>query len=1099
MSDEIDLFGMELEKYKEKYETVIAKAEDKDFVDELFESSDGTPVKNWSIDDINKLITDVDNLPDVEQAGEDFEFDRYGEYSEPKQPVFSETQVQEKEEPATETYDKSAVYFSKEYEQDLASRTSVVDEIPTDFEDISSVSENYTEPEDDYNEEETLIINTENSEEVVEEEFSSKEPAEEKNDDVVLATDVFAEEPEKHEIFAPLEIIEDEINYDNSADFFDEVPDGDFTYVEGNINQARADGEFREIDENFIDDEFENNEVVYDGTFDRGDYLKIKDIFRNSKILSKRRAERAEVRESAMETVKEKYGEAIFEAKKKEEDFNAILRRQRVVEKEKQEQIIQENLTREKRFDLEKQEYVVSAEPETREITIQEDEEPDDTIFADSLSAFEELAKDSSTIDEEDTRIFEEAKEPQPVRNIYVSPGYRRNDDQLKFEGFPEDEEFLPEEVNDDEVKENLRRAREEKKNLFRMTNLPSDYDDLDPNYFSPEKGKYDEEEHLVLSDENDPNSFFTMFKKSFVQEKNKKFTEYVTSNEKPQIFKELKDRRRRSVFGMIAMSMLCIVFIAVQLILSAVKAITPEVNTIVLASLSIVCVLVSFVFGSSVTQPGLKGLFKGKFTVDAATTSLLFALLATSVSMFFAIEDDPGRYPIYTVAVMVCFIITCYGRASETSRVINALKTTTTKRKDDLFTIQSIDDPATAQNIGRVFAGSNPDLKYSCKTLFPTGFIFNSFSSNPADKFAKLFFPVFAVLSFIVAVATGVVVKSVTSAFVTFMACLLVSFPITVLPTLNVSLKSLNKKLEKRKACITGYNAAANIDKTNAIIVDATDLFDVSRCNFHGMKDYGTVRVDDIILYAAAMVTNSRGPLAHVFDKAILGDKKELLPEVEDLYYEERLGLSGWIRGEKVFIGNRNLLINHNMEAPPKGPEMACLKEGKKVLYIAIDGKVAAMLVVEYAKSEETRKHIEKLHKNGITIVVATNDCNIDEEFLSLEYNLPRESFKVIGDFEGGLLDDYIHRLRETAPAKLIHNGTPPSLFETLASAISLSGSIKLTLIMQTVVMLLGLIFVAIFALSGRLSVVSTLIVVLIQVVSSLLITLVSTIRAKI
>ena len=33
-----------------------------------------------------------------------------------------------------------------------------------------------------------------------------------------------------------------------------------------------------------------------------------KDIFKNSQILSKRKVERAEVRENAMETVKEKYG-----------------------------------------------------------------------------------------------------------------------------------------------------------------------------------------------------------------------------------------------------------------------------------------------------------------------------------------------------------------------------------------------------------------------------------------------------------------------------------------------------------------------------------------------------------------------------------------------------------------------------------------------------------------------------------------------------------------------------------------------------------------------------------------------------------------------
>lgn len=1049
MSDELDLFGLEIEKYKEKYDSVAAKTEDKDFVDELFESSDGTPIKNWSIEDINQLITDVDSIPDVEQAGEDFEYDKYVEYKEPEMPDFSEpvqTELTEiiKQEKIAETYDESAVYFSKEYEQDLVNKATETEEIPTVFEDISSKSEDYKE----------------DFEEITEE----------------------AEVRENEE----------------SMDFFEQVPDGDFSVIEGSVNEARADGEFREIDENYEDDFYEENEVVYDGTFDRGDYLQIKDIFKNSKFLSKRRLERAEVKENAMESIKEKYGEAIFEAKKKEEDFNDILRRQSIVEKEKREKE-EASISGERRFDLDSQEYIVKSEPETKELLIQEDEDFDDTIFLKDFSAFEEVAKGGEFFPEEnDTRIFEETREINTETNAYSSPVYTRNDDQMRFEGFPEEDEYMPEEVNAEDVKENLRKAREEKKNLFKMTSLPSDYDDIDPNYFSPEKGKYDEEECLVLSDENDPNSFFTMFKKSFVQEKNKKMTEYVSSNEKPQIFKELNDRRRRSIFGLIAMSALSIIFIAVQLLVNIIKEEGNAVTTALLAGVSIICVLMSFVFGSSVTQPGLKNMFKGRFTFDASTTLLLIALCISSVPVFFDLENSAGIYPVYTLPVLVCVVINCLGRAVESGRVISALKILTGKRKDDIYTIQTIGDPATAQNIGRVFAGSNPDLRYSCKTVFPTGFIANSFLANPADKFSKLLYPAFAALAVIVAVVSGIVNKNVVASFSTLMACLVVSLPVSVLLTLNVSLSSLNKKLERKKSCVTGYTSATSIDKANAIIVDATDLFDMSRCNFHGMKDYGTVRVDDIILYAAAMLTNSRGPLSHVFDKAIIGDKKELLPEVEDLYYEERLGLSGWIRGEKVFIGNRNLLINHNMEAPPKGAEVACLKEGKKVLYIAIDGKVAAMLVVEYAKDEETRKYLERLNKRGITVVVATNDCNIDEEFLSLSYNLPRESFKVVGDFEGGLLDDYIHRLTPTAPAKLIHSGTPSSLFETFSSAFSYSSSIKLTLIMQAVVMLLGFIFVSVMAIMGKFNIISSLVILLIQVISSLIITIVSSIRAK-
>lgn len=71
-----DFFDEDIEKYQKKYGSYSDDANDSDFVDELFESSDGTPITDWSMDDINKLINEVDNLPDIEEAGEDFNFDR---------------------------------------------------------------------------------------------------------------------------------------------------------------------------------------------------------------------------------------------------------------------------------------------------------------------------------------------------------------------------------------------------------------------------------------------------------------------------------------------------------------------------------------------------------------------------------------------------------------------------------------------------------------------------------------------------------------------------------------------------------------------------------------------------------------------------------------------------------------------------------------------------------------------------------------------------------------------------------------------------------------------------------------------------------------
>lgn len=1044
MADEtegLDFFDSDIEEYTKKYGAGSSDSEDDSFIDGLFEDADGSPVTDWSMDDVHRLIAQTEELEDVEEAGDDFDFDKYEKYTEPEQPSFGES---EEDEDSEAVFDESAVYFSKEYADGLAEKKEDEKKAPVVFEDVSSFSEDKEEDDE-----------------------------------------------------------EDSFFFEDSSD--------DLSAVEGNVNRARADGEFREIDESLDENGFESSDgdVVYDGTFDRGDYLKIKDIFKSSKILSKRRAARAEVRESAYESVKEQYGEAIFDAKKRESDFNAILRRQKSAEREeerkKEEEKKKEAAERTRRFDVDSENYVTSKKPHEEPLAIQEDEELDDTIFLSDLSHFEEVARDSKSRDGDDlsgTQVFggESSEKSQNTRDIFISPRERRQSDgQMAFEGFETGDDSLePERVSEDDVQESLRRTREEKKSRFRMTNLPDDYDDTDPNYFSPEKGKYDEEEYIVLSDENNPSSPMTAFKKSFIQEKNKKPTEYTSSNEKPQVFKELADKRRRSVFGLIAMALLTLVFLAVTLVTNVFEALPVDAAAATTAALSIAVLLATFVFGSSVTQSGIESIRKKIFTFDSAVTCLVLAGILASALTFFDLSGMGETFSVYTAAITFTIIVCCFGRAVESARATNALKTATVKRKDNLYTIQSIDDERTAQNIGRILAGERPDLKYSCKTLFPLGFVHNSFAQNPADRQARVFFPVSAGLAAIVGIITGIVYKDVPMGAGAFLACLLVSFPLALMPGLNVSLYFLNRRLSKKNACIVGYTSVKNVEKTTALVIDSTDLFDVEKCNFHGMKDYGTVRVDDVILYAAAMLTNSKGPLSHVFDKAILGDKGQLLPDVDNLCYEERLGLSGWINGEKVLIGNRSLLINHNLEAPPKGPEVACLKDGKKIFYIAIDGTVAAMLVVEYAKNEQMKKYLSRLDKHGITTVVSTNDCNIDEEFLSMLFNMPRESFKVVGDYEGGLLDGCINSEKAAASAKLIHDGSCQSFFETFSSAIAFSSSIKISLAVQTVMTFLALIVTAVFAFSGTISLISAGIIILIEILSTAVMSLIGIVRNK-
>ncbi|OON84679.1 hypothetical protein, partial [Pyramidobacter sp. C12-8] len=71
-------------------------------------------------------------------------------------------------------------------------------------------------------------------------------------------------------------------------------------------------------------------------------------------------------------------------------------------------------------------------------------------------------------------------------------------------------------------------------------------------------------------------------------------------------------------------------------------------------------------------------------------------------------------------------------------------------------------------------------------------------------------------------------------------------------------------------------------------------------------------VRIDEAILTAASMILAVGGPIGTLLSNVVMGRKELLLP-VEELIYEDRLGLSGWIQGRCVVLGNRRMMENHN------------------------------------------------------------------------------------------------------------------------------------------------------------------------------------------
>ena len=217
------------------------------------------------------------------------------------------------------------------------------------------------------------------------------------------------------------------------------------------------------------------------------------------------------------------------------------------------------------------------------------------------------------------------------------------------------------------------------------------------------------------------------------------------------------------------------------------------------------------------------------------------------------------------------------------------------------------------------------------------------------------------------------------------------------------------------------------------------------------------------VITPFASVVIVSGGVMAEVFDGVIIG-KRELLFPVESLAYEEKLGCSCWIHNYRVLVGNRDLLVHHNVETPDKDLEEKFKSNGRNVIYLAIEGKIAAMFVVVYKANQETARYLRELEKDGLTIFFRTADANITEKFLEREFQLPANVVKIINPVAGDMFTKVKARVADRSNARILHNGSMKSMLAALHGAFVINNFVNSSRLIQIIAAVIGTIIVALF-----------------------------------
>lgn len=92
--------------------------------------------------------------------------------------------------------------------------------------------------------------------------------------------------------------------------------------------------------------------------------------------------------------------------------------------------------------------------------------------------------------------------------------------------------------------------------------------------------------------------------------------------------------------------------------------------------------------------------------------------------------------------------------------------------------------------------------------------------------------------------------------------AGLIISCPAITLLASNRALSQVSKSLAKSGAMVCGFEGAHYVHNSNALVMEAADLFGSRSCNLHGIKTFNGAKIDDAILQTAAVVMQIKARL---------------------------------------------------------------------------------------------------------------------------------------------------------------------------------------------------------------------------------------------
>ena len=164
-------------------------------------------------------------------------------------------------------------------------------------------------------------------------------------------------------------------------------------------------------------------------------------------------------------------------------------------------------------------------------------------------------------------------------------------------------------------------------------------------------------------------------------------------------------------------------------------------------------------------------------------------------------------------------------------------------------------------------------------------------------------------------------------------------------------------------------------MEKIDTLVVDKTGTLTVGRPKLIAVESLTGFSEGEVLAVAAGLEKNSEHPLAAAIVEGA-SERGLTIDVVEDFGSITGKGVTGTVGGRKIALGNQSLMLVSEVDpAPLESTADAHRADAHGVMFVAVDGKLAGLVVVADPIKESAIEAVAALRRDKVRVVMLTGD----------------------------------------------------------------------------------------------------------------------------